>query len=136
MRERRYFEHFTTDEAARLDRWYCCECCGYPTLGLPNNYEGCEVCNWYDDYSGDGGGSAEKLPEARENFRAHLTMYRPGSNGFKAHDSENEREAKRELMDAYDAYMAEPDLHRRTSLWARVHRLSESFPLGDPAGGN
>ena len=27
MSERRYFEHYTTDEPPRLDRWYCCECC-------------------------------------------------------------------------------------------------------------
>ena len=35
-------------------------------------------------------------------------------------------------MAAYDAYMSELDLHRRTSLWAKVRRLSDNFPLGDP----
>jgi hypothetical protein len=135
MSERRYFEHYTTDEPPRLDRWYCCECCGYPTLTTFNDYEECNVCDWMDDYSGYDGTGPERLPEARENFRARLTKHRPGSNGFKAHDLESERAAKRELMQAYDVYMAEPDLHRRTALWAKVHRLSENFPLGDPADG-
>jgi hypothetical protein len=134
MSERRYFEHYTTDEPPRLDRWYCCECCGYPTL-WGTYYEDCQVCDWYDVPWGDGGSGPEDLTEARENFRAYLTKYRPGSNAFKAHDLESERAAKRELMQAYDAYMAEPDLRRRTALWAEVHHLGENFPLGIPAAG-
>lgn len=134
MSEHRYFEHYTTDEPPRLDRWYCCDCCGYPTLG-GSYYESCELCDWYDVPGGDGGSGPEDLPEARENFRAHLTKYRPGSHAFKASDLESERVAKRELMQAYDAYMAEPDLHRRTALWAEAHYLSESRPLGIPAAG-
>lgn len=135
MSERRYFEHYTTDEPPQLDRWYCCECCGYPTLTTYNDYETCMLCGLMDDYSGHGATGPEDLPEARENFRAYLTKYRPGSKAFKVDDVESERAAKRELMLAYDAYMAEPDLHRRTALWAEAHYLSESFPLGIPAAG-
>ena len=109
-------------------------CCGYPTLGAPRNYEICQICDLTDDR--DSGSGPEAREEARENFRAYLTKYRPVSNAFKAHDLESERAAKRELVRACDAYMAEPDLHRRTTLWSKVHRLSGNFPLGDPAGGN
>ena len=128
MAERRFFEHITAEEPSAIQRRYCCECCGYPTLGSSNDYEICEVCQWMDDHGGDGGPGPEGLPEARVNFRAHLTKYRPGSNGLKAHDSERERAAKRALMEAYDAYVAEPDVHRRATLWPEVQRLSETMP--------
>src|SRR5262245_59536980 len=98
MSEHRYFEHYTTDEPARLERWYCCDCCGYPTVA--ESYQSCEICDWYETPWGDGGSGPEDLAEARENFLAHLTKYRPGTNAFKYHDLESERVVKRQLMQA------------------------------------
>jgi hypothetical protein len=131
MSERSYFEHYTTGEPIRLERRYCCECCGYPTLEVPNDLEFCPICDWMDDFGGCGGPGPETLTEARQNFRAYLTKYRPGSNGYQAQSSNRERTAKRELMQAYDAYMTDPDLRRRTELMSKVERLTHNFPNGD-----
>lgn len=128
MSERRSFEHFTTDEPSRHDRWSCCLCCGYPTLGRPNDYETCSLCGWFDDYV-DEHARGTSLAEARENFRARLTTHRPGTHGFKRHDADHDRAVKRLLIRAYDEYMAEPDLHRRGSLYANARRLEDLLPL-------
>ncbi len=122
MSVRPNFEHFASDDPSRLDRRYCCECCGYPTLGFPNNYEICTLCNWMEERSGQ-----VDWMEARANFRNHLTKYPPGSNGFKADDFDRIRSVKRLLIKAYDEYMAEPNLHRRTALWREAQRIEDTL---------
>ncbi|WP_386071346.1 CPCC family cysteine-rich protein [Tahibacter sp. UC22_41] len=64
---------------------YLCPCCGLPTLSSRSNYCICPICFWEDDGQDDadadevrGGPNHEySLTEARANFTAHLTMYRP-----------------------------------------------------------
>ena len=94
--DRRYFEHYVPGEPAQLDRRYCCECCGYPTLDLPGDYQICWICDWMDDGCNQGGSATETLAEARENFRQYLTYRTPGSTGFNAHELEKERGPKLE----------------------------------------
>lgn len=64
---------------------YLCPCCGLPTLNARSNYYICPICFWEDDGQDDadagdvrGGPNHDySLTEARANFAAHLTMYRP-----------------------------------------------------------
>jgi len=64
---------------------YLCPCCGLPTLGSRCDFCICSLCFWEDDGQDDadageirGGPNHDySLTEARANFAAHLTMYRP-----------------------------------------------------------
>lgn len=68
-----------------FDDYYICPCCNFPTLSERWGFEICILCNWEDD--GQDNHNADKilgwpngnysLTEARENFRLHLTSYRP-----------------------------------------------------------
>ena len=67
-----------------LDR-FICPCCNYPTLNERNSYEICGLCFWEDDGQDEsnaneilGGPNQDySLTEARNNFKLHMTMYRP-----------------------------------------------------------
>ncbi|MBU1311181.1 MAG: hypothetical protein KKE30_16790 [Gammaproteobacteria bacterium] len=64
---------------------YLCPCCFMPTLTAPAAYEICSLCFWEDDGQDSddaddlrgGPNSNYTLTEARANFAAYCTMYRP-----------------------------------------------------------
>lgn len=94
-----------------------CPCCGYPTIPERGGCEICSLCAWEDDGQDDaahrpadefpgpevvvGGPNHDySLSEARENFVANLTAFRPSDIDF-----ERERSAtalKREIVAAYE----------------------------------
>jgi hypothetical protein len=65
---------------------HLCPCCRLPTVANPGDSESCDVCWWEDDGQGDsdadvvrGGSNGDySLAEARRNFAAHGSMFRPG----------------------------------------------------------
>jgi Cysteine-rich CPCC len=87
-----YFE--STNAMVRRSRpkdfWFTCPVCGYPTHLERGGFDICQLCKWEDDGQDDdaadevkGGPNADfSLREARENFAAFRTMYRPGSAAF------------------------------------------------------
>src|ERR1700746_4052827 len=87
-----YFE--STNAMVRRSRpkdfWFTCPVCGYPTHLERRGFDICRLCSWEDDGQGDpeadgvnGGPHGDfSLTEARENFVAYRTKYRPGSAGF------------------------------------------------------
>jgi hypothetical protein len=95
-----------------------CPCCGYPTIAERGTFEICSLCAWEDDGQDDpahrpaasppvdpdtvaGGANHDySLTEARRNFAANLTAYRPADIDF-----ERERTGtpiKREIVNAYE----------------------------------
>ena len=95
-----------------------CPCCGYPTIAERGTCEICSLCAWEDDGQDDpahrppgaapvdpatvtGGPNHDySLAEARRNFAANLTAYRPNDIDF-----ERERgttSIKREIVKAYE----------------------------------
>jgi hypothetical protein len=89
---------------------FVCPCCNYPTLAGRISYEICGLCDWEDDGQDDGdadqvaGGpnSDYSLTEARENFKRHLTMYRPSDTiAFKRLDKEKIKEIKKIYDDMF-----------------------------------
>jgi hypothetical protein len=111
------FEHRrrTFEDAGRVT----CPACGYPTIGERAAYEICSLCAWEDDGQDDNAHRPEgyseyfapddvaggpnhdySLTEARTNFAANFTAYRPADIDF-----ESERAStgiKREIVNAYE----------------------------------
>ncbi|HYL69415.1 MAG TPA: CPCC family cysteine-rich protein [Candidatus Limnocylindria bacterium] len=89
-----YFE--STNAMVRRSRprdfWFTCPACGYPTHLERGGFDICKVCCWEDDGQDDadadvvrGGPNGDlSLTEARENFAAHRTIYRPTSDALAA----------------------------------------------------
>ncbi len=66
---------------------FFCPCCDLPTLRSRGGFDFCSICFWEDDGQNNddadevrGGPNHDySLTEARHNFAAHRSMYRPGS---------------------------------------------------------
>ena len=73
------------DEFRKVDDYFLCPCCHFPTLTTRGSFEICLLCNWEDDgqdnHNADkvlgGPNQSYSLTEARENFKKYLTSYRP-----------------------------------------------------------
>ena len=94
---------------------FWCPICDYPTIGEPGGYEICPVCDWeddgtcqLDDTSGPNG--PYTVREARANFQAYGTMYRPSHREAFA-DSVSRRHRKHAYMALVDAYRRERFVH-------------------------
>ena len=90
-----------------------CPCCGFPTLGRRASFEICALCNWEDDGQDDhnaeevlGGPNADySLTEARENFKTHGNMYRPGGDRrLLGGNTAEEVEVKAELIAVFSSW--------------------------------
>ncbi len=93
-----------------------CPCCGYPTITGRAACDICALCGWEDDGQDDperapsGAARPEQivggvnhdyaLTEARENFAAYVTMYRPTDRDFEHERAQTN--IKRRIMAAYD----------------------------------
>lgn len=85
------------------DRFFC-PCCDLPTLRSRSDFGICTICFWEDDGqdSADaddvrGGPNHDySLTEARRNFAAHRTMYRPEDR--KAFARETQRDARKVVV--------------------------------------
>lgn len=85
------------------DRFFC-PCCDLPTLRSRSNFGICTICFWEDD--GQDSADADEvrggpnhdysLTEARRNFAAHRTMYRPEDR--RAFAREMERDAHKVVV--------------------------------------
>jgi hypothetical protein len=115
-----------------IDRRVTCPCCGFPTLTEAAAYEICELCNWEDDGQGDGDAENVRggpngdysLAEARLNFCQHLVMYRPDHDTrLTGPDSATERQAKRELITAFEQLRVTSDSATRARITVAVQRL-------------
>lgn len=93
-----------------LDR-FICPCCNYPTLTERNSYDICGLCDWEDDGQDDedadkvygGPNSDYSVTESRNNFRTHLTMYRPTDTiSF----SRQNKERISEIKEVYDKILS------------------------------
>src|SRR6218665_918745 len=74
-----------------FDKYFLCPCCYFPTLTERQDFDICFLCDWEDDGQDDhnadmvlgGPNHSYSLTEARENFKNHLTSYRPtDKHGF------------------------------------------------------
>src|SRR6185436_20419245 len=83
-----YVDQFTsvpTTGLKKLDDYFLCPCCHFPTLNERAGFDICFLCNWEDDGQDDhnanlvlGGPNQDySLAEARQNFSHYLTSYRP-----------------------------------------------------------
>jgi hypothetical protein len=111
---------------------YTCPCCGYPTLSKRGGYNICRLCNWEDDGQDDphaaevwgGPNEAYSLSEARLNFKLYLIKYSPDKPTNRIGGNTNtalEQQAKRAIVDAFDAMVEESDGSMLQTLWQRVY---------------
>ncbi len=136
-RRRQWFEEYLhpvehgVTKAPQFGVRFTCPCCGYPTLSERGGYDICELCNWEDDGQDDphadetwgGPNGAYSLSEARLNFKRHLIMYGPGKPTKRIGGNTNsplENQAKRAIVEAFEAMMNESDPLARNVLWQRV----------------
>ncbi len=69
----------------KIDNYFLCTCCHFPTLINRGGFDICFLCNWeddgQDDYNADlvlgGPNQSYSLTESRQNFNHYLTSYRP-----------------------------------------------------------
>ena len=102
---------------------FSCPCCGYPTLCERGRYDICELCNWEDDGQDDphadevwgGPNYTYSLAEARINFQRYRIMYDPHRPATRLGGNSNtpaEDEAKRVIIEAFDAMVGESRTER------------------------
>ncbi len=105
-------------------RFAVCPCCGYPSLDRRGAFDICSICWWEDDGQDDpdadrvaGGPNADySLTEARANFTAHQTQYRPADPRFaECAKASAERVC---VVAAYDALL--PEVHP----WSFIEALA------------
>jgi len=73
--------------AARMQGWYLCPCCRFPTLTAREAYEVCPLCLWEDDGHDDIDAQAlppdspngRSLTAARRNFADHFDQFDAGT---------------------------------------------------------
>jgi hypothetical protein len=110
---------------------FTCPCCGYLTLLERGGYDICELCSWEDDGQDDphadevwgGPNGAYSLTEARMNFTRYLIKYNPDKPTKRIGGSTNsplEHQAKRAIVEAFDAMVNESDQAAYQLLWQRV----------------
>jgi Cysteine-rich CPCC len=123
-----------------VESWYSCPVCGYPTLKARGDFQVCHLCSWEDDgeddpESGRGGPNGDyTLKEARANWTAHQTMYRPGSRGFEM--AKADLPMRRVLIAVFEAicqteYRAH---HQIRQLWRIAAELSGAGYTFDDQG--
>lgn len=134
---RRWFEGYTRllDQGVKAPRKpgvrYTCPCCGYPTLAERGSYDICDLCSWEDDGQDDphadeiwgGPNGAYSLSEARLNFKQRRIMYSPDKPTNRIGGNTNtplEHQAKRAIMEAFDAMVEEADPPAMDNLWQLV----------------
>ena len=69
----------------KVDDYFLCPCCHFPTLTERACFNICFLCNWEDDGQDNhnaelvlgGPNQSYSLTEARQNFSHYLTSYRP-----------------------------------------------------------
>jgi hypothetical protein len=109
---------------------FWCPICDYPTIGEPGGYGICSICEWEDDgtYQLDdcsGPNGPYTVREARANFRAYLTSYRPDHREAFA-PSVSRSHLKRAYMALIDAYRVEQfvqapnDTTKAPKLWEQA----------------
>ncbi|MFN7948415.1 MAG: CPCC family cysteine-rich protein [Blastocatellia bacterium] len=106
-----------------------CPCCGYPTLGERGAFEICFLCDWEDDGQDDlgadeirGGPNQDySLTEARLNFEEYLVMYPPERDTrIAGPDCEDAIRTKREIIEAFNDMLNEPEPEELNRLWKVV----------------
>lgn len=140
-------EHPYADHASSL--FFTCPCCGYPTLRHhptyrppegeydPTIYSICILCDWADDWDQDdlnadeilhGANFDYSLAEARRNFKAQGSMYRPGHDPHSAvHHLPRVREQKNSARAGFDAMVGETSGGTIYLRWADVRRALETL---------
>ena len=136
-----YFDSASTMiRNSRPDRyWYTCPVCGYPCHIERGGFDICDLCGWEDDDQDDphadeiwGGPNGDySLAEARENFAACRTKYRPGTRGFELDGPGTEtNERVRTIVAKFDALRrldsANWDRRLARSFWREIIDLSHA----------
>jgi Cysteine-rich CPCC len=103
---------------------YICPCCFMPTLQARAAYDACEVCDWEDDGQDSddadvvrGGPNGDySLREARENFKQHVTMYRPADSQAFAYELMDRRSKEQLVRNFTIAILCGSDEHWQKAL--------------------
>ena len=117
---------------------FTCPCCGYPTLPERGGYYVCQLCKWEDDNQDDphadkiwgGPNSFYSLTEARINFSLYFIMYSPNAPTKRISGNDNtplEQEAKRAMVENFDAMLVTNDLETLSQLWYAIQKNKETL---------
>jgi hypothetical protein len=133
------------DGFKKVDNYFICPCCQYPTLTSRNNFDICFLCNWEDDGQDDhnddlvlgGPNQSYSLSEARQNFKQYLTSYRPTdkyhferttikktTSGIVLLDLQK---IKRNIVDKYISVMGQENNHNREQVFKEIDKLAKQL---------
>ena len=118
---------------ARYRDRYVCPCCFMPTLSARAAYDACEICDWEDDGQDSddagmvrGGPNGDySLSEARENFKQHLTMYRPADTHAFAYEQMDRRSKELLIRNFTIAVQSGSDERWRMALFVEQELAAE-----------
>ncbi len=145
----KYFDRI--DSSSKYDHkkfgeYFLCPCCSFPTLSERGGHEICPLCSWEDDGQETphenevwgGPNSNYSLKEARENFEAYYTMYRPSdkekfeTTRYKKNFSGetillDKVTLKKEIILLYKQLLKTHDNQHTKELWRKIHSLEKKL---------
>lgn len=129
----------------KVDDYFLCPCCHFPTLSERGAFDICFLCNWEDDgqdnHNADlvlgGPNQSYSLTEARHNFRHYLTSYRPTDTYHferttvkKSKDGKiilDLTEIKKQIIDKYIFIMTLGNASYRKKVFADISKLAKKI---------
>jgi hypothetical protein len=147
---KRWFDFYISEiesapftEFKKIDDYFLCPCCHFPTLSTRGSFDICLLCNWEDDgqdnHNADkvlgGPNQSYSLTEARDNFKKYLTSYRPSDTYHferttinKSSDGKITRdltEIKKQIIDKYDFLLQCETATERKKVFEQVADLAK-----------
>lgn len=127
----------------KVDGYFLCPCCHFPTLTEREAFDICFLCNWEDDGQGNhnadlvlgGPNQSYSLTEARRNFSHYLTSYRPSDTYYfelkrfkKSKDGKirsDLTETKKQIIEKYIFLMTLDNINDRKKVFADIDKLAK-----------
>jgi hypothetical protein len=129
----------------KIDNYFLCPCCHFPTLNERGGFDICFLCNWedngQDDHNADlvlgGPNQSYSLTEAIQNFVHYLTSYRPSDTYHferttvkKSKDggiSSDLTMIKKQIIDKYIFVATLDKINDRNKVFADISKLAKKI---------
>lgn len=129
----------------KVDNYFICPCCRFPTLTERGGFDICFLCNWEDDGQDDhnadlvlgGPNQSYSLSEARQNFKHYLTSYRPSDTyHFERTSVKKSKDGKiisdltaikKLIIEKYVFAMTQDSIKERMRVFVEIKKLSKSI---------
>jgi SepF-like predicted cell division protein (DUF552 family) len=129
----------------KIDNYFLCPCCRFPTLNERAGFEICFLCNWEDDGQDDdnaalilgGPNQSYSLTEARQNFSHFLTSYRPSDTYHFERTTVKKSTGgsvisdltaiKKQIIDKYFVVATLDNINDRNKVFAEINKLAKKL---------